>query len=328
MEFYHEGERIRKYTGINKGSTAASRRLNAKRLISKLKKLYPPPPLHIDEKAKLYEMLENERPYLRLKSFQTYKSKLDHLFEWMGDDELTTENLRRYLNTYRKNHTQTGTYNARRMLMTFFKKAGLAHLLEPIKIKKGQHQPLRYFQPHQCEQLLDCMSRHQPMLWLHCLFIYYTALRPRSELINLRVDDIFFSERKIAVRGEFAKNHKTEFVHIAPNFFPLIEKLRFQPTGTYIFSSQRNGRKPAGRNTYGEKFRKVLDQFGYGRQYQLYSWKHTGAIAVYKATKNIMALRDHCRHKDVATTQLYLRQLGLDDYDDFYENFPSPTEWR
>ena len=212
--------------------------------------------------------------------------------------------------------------------MTFFKKAGIEHLLAPIKIKKGQHQPLRYFQPHQCKHLLEFMRTYDRMLWLHCLFIYYTAIRPRAELVNIRVDDIFFSEKKIAIRGEHSKNHKTEFVRIAPNFFPLVEQFKEANPGTYIFPSARNKYKPAGRNTYGEKFRQVLNRLRYSDKYQLYSWKHTGSIAVYKATKNIMALRDHCRHKDVSTTQLYLRQLGIDDYDDFYDNFPGPTEWK
>ena len=57
--------------------------------------------------------------------------------------------------------------------------------------------------------------------------------------MKIRVDDIFFDERKIAVRGEIAKNKKTEYVRIAPKFFPIVEHLKYNSPGTYIFSSVR-----------------------------------------------------------------------------------------
>lgn len=328
IEYRENGKRIRKYFTINQGNTVEERTKLAKKFLRKLRKEARQVPANINERELIYQALEDERPYLRKKSFQTYKSKIDRLFDWLDDDELTTENLRRYFKLYRENHPQMATYNVRRQLGTFFKRAGISALIDPIKIKKGPQQPLRYFQVHQCKQLLDYLYEKDPMLWLHCNFVYFTAIRPRSELLKIRVDDIFFDDKKVAIRGEIAKNKKTEFVRIAPKFYPIIEHLKYKAPGTYIFPSKASPYKPAGHNTYGDRFRVILDRLGFGREYQLYSWKHTGAIAVYKATKNIMALRDHCRHKDVATTQLYLRQLGLDDYDNFYNSFPGPTDWK
>lgn len=328
IEFKEGGKRIKKYFTINHGKTIAERRKLAQKYLRKLRKEAKQVPANIDEKEKLYAALENDRPFLERKTYQTYKSKLDQLFDWLAGDEVTTERLRLYFHLYRQTHAQTGTYDCRRQLMTYFKKVGLDHLLAPIRIKKGTHQPLRYFQPHQCKMLLGYLKYEDPQLYLHCLFIYYLAIRPRKELVHVRVDDIFHSERKLAVRGEFAKTDESLFVHIPPKFYPYLEPLKDLPPTSYIFPAFRDKYRPAGRNTYGRRFREVLDQFGFDKNYQLYSWKHTGCVAVYKATKNILALRDHCRHRDVSTTQKYLRQLGLDDYEDFYEQFPSPTEWR
>lgn len=318
----------KKYEGINLSNDPEKRRKAGAALIRRLRKEEGDVPENIDQREMLYAALENDRPFLEQKSFQTYKSKLDALFDWLGGEVITTEAMRRYLHLYRQTHTQTGTYDCRRQLNTYFKKTGMGGVLESVKIKKGVHEPLRYFQPHQCRELLDYMRATDPMLYLHCLFIYYMSIRPRKELIQLRASDIFHSERKIAIRGEFAKTDQTLFVHIPSKFYPLVEPLKKLPPTDFVFPSARDNKKPAGRNTYGERFRAVLDLFGYGEKYQLYSWKHTGCVAVYKATKNILALRDHCRHKDVSTTQKYLRQLGLDDYADFYENFPAPEEWR
>lgn len=328
VEVLHGTKRLaKKYEGINLSTDPDERRKAAQRLIRKLKKEEALIPANIDQKEALYQALESTRPFLEPKSYQTYASKLNQMFEWFGTREITTERLQSYFINYRESHAQTGTYDCRRQLMTYFKKAGMAHLLAPIDIKKGVYQPLSYFQPEQCVELLDYLAVQDPLLHLHCLFIYYMAIRPRKELINLRAADIFHSERKIVIRGEFAKADESLFVRIPPKFYPYLAPLKSLRMTEFLFSSARDKYKPAGSNTYGERFRKILDHLKYGSDYQLYSWKHTGCVAVYKATKNILALRDHCRHKDVTTTQKYLRQLGLDDYDDFYDNFPAPTEW-
>ena len=329
IEVLVDGKRIaKKYEGINQGRTVAERMQRARKLMRKLKKEAGQVPRNIDQKGLLYKVLMDSEPFLEKKSFQTYSSKINQLFDWLSGDEITTERLQAYFVMYRREHTQTGTYDCRRQLMTYFKKAGIAHLLAPIKIKKGIHQPLRYFQPHQCQEILHYLKRFDPKMYLHCLFIYYLAIRPRKELIHLRPDDIFYQERKVAIRGEIAKTDESLFIKIPPKFYPILEPLQEQKPNTYIFSQRYNRYKPAGTNTYGERFRGILNKFGYGKNYQLYSWKHTGCVAVYKSTKNLLALRDHCRHKDATTTQKYLRQLGLEDYPDFYENFPSPIEWK
>lgn len=328
IHYKENGKRVKIYGGINFGKTTEERRTIALKLIRGLRKKYAQLPKCIDHKELLYNALEFERPQLRLKSYQTYKSKLDHLFSWLANDELSTENLRRYFILYRKHHNQMGTYNCRRMLMTFFKKTNLEHLLAPIKIKKGKHQPLRYFQPHQCREILNFLQKNDPELHLHCLFIYFTALRPRAELRQVKVGDIFWGDSKIAIRGEHTKNWQSEYIGIPDRFLPFIVHLKNRPPSEYIFPSKRDKMKPIGRNTLGERFREILNEMGYGSDYQLYSWKHTGAVAVYKATKNIYALKKHLRHKEIQTTELYIRQLGLSDFGDFYTNFPAPTDWH
>lgn len=325
VEVLKGGKRIaKKYAGINPGRTPEERRKNAAKLIRQLKKEAAQIPACIDEKEKLYSVLEAHQPNLRKKSFQTYKSKLDVLFRWIGGRELTTDTLRAYFMDYRSEHSQTGTYDTRIKLMAIFKLAELEHLLEPIKMKKGESQPLKYFQKHQRRQLLTHLEKTNPKLFLHCLFIYFTGIRPRTELVRIKAGDIFWEKKKVQVSGAFSKNHKTQFVGLCKEFLPYIEPIKKLPPSQYIFHQRYDKCKPAGHNTYGEWFREVLDQFGYSDEYQLYSWKHTGAVEVYQATKDIVALQQWARHADIRTTQLYIRQLGVEDFSDFYDRFPSP----
>ena len=314
----------KKYAGINKGMTAAQRRKNARALIRRLKKEEGLIPVCIDQKAVLFAALQEQRHRLRKKTYQTYYSKLKLLFDWIGAGALTTENLRRYFIDYRESHSQQGTYDTRIKLIAVFKMAGMEGLVKPIKIQKGVSQPYRYFQKHQRERILKHLQAVNPKLFLHCLFIYFTGIRPRSELVKIKVGDIFWAKKKIAVSGEFAKNHKTQYVGLCKEFLPYIQHLKELPPSQYIFHRKRDKFKPAGCNTYGQWFREELDYLGYSREYQLYSWKHTGAVEVYQATKDIVALQHWARHTDIRTTQLYIRQLGIEDFGDFYDRFPSP----
>lgn len=325
VEVLQGGKRLaKKYEGINVVQTVEGRTANAEKLIRRLKKEEDLIPRCIDEREALYQALMTHQPNLRKKSFQTYKSKLDVLFRWIGTGELTTDSLRAYFQAYRQSHTQQGTYDARMKLLAVFKLAELQHLIEPIKLPKGQSQPLKYFQKHQRQELLTYLQKTNPPLFLHCLFIYFTGIRPRSELVKLKYGDIYWEKNRILVSGDFSKNHKTQYVGICKAFLPYIEHLKKMPPAHYIFPQKLDKKKPAGTNTYGEWFRDVLDRFGYGEEYQLYSWKHTGAVEVYQATKDIIALQQWARHSDIRTTQLYVRQLGMEDFSDFYERFPDP----
>lgn len=45
--------------------------------------------------------------------------------------------------------------------------------------------------------------------------------------------------------------------------------------------------------------------------YTLYSWKHTGAIALYNKTKDIKKIMAQMRHASISETDNYLRDLGI-----------------
>ncbi|MEL6141588.1 MAG: tyrosine-type recombinase/integrase, partial [Bacteroidota bacterium] len=68
-----------------------------------------------------------------------------------------------------------------------------------------------------------------------------------------------------------------------------------------------------GKNTMYERNKKFLRRMNYGSEYSLYSWRHTGAVAVAKAGASLKELQIQMRHHSISQTDEYLRQLGVQD---------------
>lgn len=166
--------------------------------------------------------------------------------------------------------------------------------------------------------------QHDPQLWLFVNFIYYCMIRPGVELRCLKVGDIL--AKTIQIRGENSKNKTSQHVRIPAALEAMISQagLRKAQPDHYVFSLGGPGAHCVGRNYFYKKNLAVLQALDIqDGAHDLYCWKHTGVIALFKATQNIELIREQCRHADIGTTQEYLRDLGLFfDYDGVDE-FPA-----
>ncbi len=155
------------------------------------------------------------------------------------------------------------------------------------------------------------ISKGDNQLLLFVQFIYYTFLRPGSELRNLKVGDIL--ETTIKVHAENAKDNETEYVVIPAPLQELISNayIRQYPEDFYVFGNNRApGPIRMARNTMYMRHKKVLKALGLFGKHDLYSWKHTGAVALWDATHDIETVRRQCRHSDIKQTIEYMRDLG------------------
>jgi site-specific recombinase XerD len=198
-----------------------------------------------------------------------------------------------------------------------------------IQKRKGgrtQHIPYQPWQIREFKRI--CLSVEQDrQLWLFINFIYYCFLRPGAEARNLQIKHIM--KKTIMVPGELAKNNETEHVRIPKGLEEMIQeyKLRSYPPGYYIFSlSGEPGPTPVNERYMYAHNRKILNLAGFtDQEYDLYGWKHTGVIALYQATKDIKLVQFQCRHKDISTTDIYLRDLGMFLDEDALDCFPAPA---
>ena len=200
--------------------------------------------------------------------------------------------------------------------------------LDVTKRKGGSGQHIPYTPEQVREYKKVCVDElGDEQMWLFVNFIYYCFFRPRGEAQHLQVKHL--KKKTIVVPGDIAKNNSTEHVRIPKGLEELIKKhkLRDYPSSYYIFSTEmKPGPEPVGVNYFYERNRKILDRARLKDQdYDLYGWKHTGNIALYQATKDIKLIQIQNRHKDINTTDIYLRSLGMFLGDDAFDNFPEPT---
>jgi integrase len=157
------------------------------------------------------------------------------------------------------------------------------------------------------------LQKGDKQLLLFISFIYYTFARPAEEVRLLQVKDI--REKTIFIPSKRAKNNKGEHITIHQDLEALIEEhgLRKYPKDYYVFTAdQKPGEVPAGVNYFYKRHKKLLEELGLADEsYTLYGYKHTGAINLYNATKDLLTVQRHCRHSTAAQTETYLRKYGV-----------------
>jgi len=176
-------------------------------------------------------------------------------------------------------------------------------------VASDKHQPYTEAQ----RQLItaEVQRQNDGQLLLFISFIYYCFIRSGGELRLLRVRDI--QAETVRVPGGTAKNSKAEHVAIPRQLEALIQAngLRDYPGDYYVFTkTSKPGTVPVGKNWFARRHRTLLDAVGISGEHTVYGYKHTGAVNLYLATKDIELVRRHCRHAHAGITATYLRGLG------------------
>jgi integrase len=344
---------IRKRVSVN-GQTETERRKNAASIIKEINQQLKAGAV-VDEEATvdvepaeilpaqfspgtldeaLTYFLDTKKASMKANSHKTYRSSIKLFRTYLTDRHM----LRLRLNQFKPVHafsymdyvlTSLGLSNKSHnkhlgVLETFFNfyvqrqliKANPFISIKPLAERPGRHTAFTPNQVAKVKQACELAQDHQ--LWLFLNFIYYTLARPQSELRLLRVCDIL--PKTVRIDADNAKNNRTAHVLIPPPLEKLIEKhrIRSYPGSFYVFTLDGTpGEKPVYEKYFYNQHRRILTLLKLTEQsYDLYGWKHTGVIALYKATKDIKLVQRQCRHSNLDQTDKYLRDLGLFLYDD------------
>lgn len=178
------------------------------------------------------------------------------------------------------------------------------------KVASDKHQPYTEAQRQRISGALLASGDVQLLLFISV--VYYCFIRSGGELRLLRIGDI--KAETIRVPGGTAKNSKAEHVAIPRQLETLITQhgLREYPADWYVFTQhEKPGPAPVGKNWFARRHRALLESLGLtSRNLTVYGYKHTGAINLYLATKDIELVRRHCRHAHAGITATYLRAIG------------------
>jgi len=176
-------------------------------------------------------------------------------------------------------------------------------------------------------------------------FMFHCYIR-KTELSKLKVRDINWTERTIIINSDSAKNRTQESVTIPEGLMPILEEmnLRSYPPDYYIFGHkmETDRKKICKADSISdrhlvclnairdEKHYKIkqpatilLDKFRYEHEQlfdtirkiphdkTFYSWKHTGVVMYWQVVRDVYYLMRQLRHREMNTTMIYLKSLGL-----------------
>lgn len=175
--------------------------------------------------------------------------------------------------------------------------------------------------------LLNYCKTNDYSLFVFINFIYYTLGRPDA-LRLLKVGDIDLGKKTIRFLSENSKNGKTGYVAIAKPFMSLIEELELHKYPDYFFVFGREGcpsEHKVRKDWFWQKHYDALNLLNlkkYG--YTLYCWKHTGAVNLYQAIKDVKRVSEQCLHSNILVTMNYLKNLGVVfGNDELVNNYPA-----
>jgi integrase len=179
----------------------------------------------------------------------------------------------------------------------------------------------------QLNQFIEAIAPKDPQLLLFIRFIYYTLARPK-ELRFLKVGHIRSDFEKILFEGEHAKTDQEKYIGISTQFATVIAEsgILNYPAEYYVFgNSGIPGQKRVGSSYFYKRFKVYLKELGFKKlnaAYTMYSFKHTGAVQLYLATKDVYLVQQQLRHTTLDQTNTYLRDLGL------FVNFDGLKNWK
>lgn len=317
----HSTERVRVYGKLNYKRTFEERMAEALRLMAEIR----------TEKKNIIQAALDNKTGIRKHTRQTFQNHLNNFFRWWTKDPvlLTEADAEKYLGyLYSEGYAKKTVHANRGTLYMLYKackkkKEVAENPFEEVKAPKVRGKSKMYFTAGQRGQLKAWMSKHDPQLWLSCQLLYYAFIRPEEQRFT-KVGDIYLDQGVIEVRGEVAKNAKTERV-VVPKQLRIVLRyyVRNYTPEMFLFTNQlKPGMHPVGHNYFNYRHRKALAACGITGNYSHYSWKHSGAKELHDARFPIKYIQMQLRHSSLEETDEYLKNLSLGDWEPLQEEFP------
>lgn len=335
------GETLRKQYrgGINKCKTKTDRLAQASALIyywkSQMKSGWSPfgetlINIFPNLQDALQSIIELKSTSCSKRTIYSYTHAAKMFVKWFADNridnikinQVTKVHAREYIDylALNKNYSGRSLNDQLTMLGTFFNCMVDRDWIvkSPFKgIKKGKVEigrNIAFTEPER-KLLLDHLYNNDRQMFYFTQFIYYCFIR-RSELTRLRIRDIDFNSMTIIIPADCSKNKKQESVVIPYSFISILNEMGLQSYKSDWFIFGRELKPSATQyinyNHISTRHNQQSKALGIDNQKGLYSHKHSGVCALYKALKgDLHSIMRQCRHTDISTTQIYLKSMGL-----------------
>ena len=155
------------------------------------------------------------------------------------------------------------------------------------------------------KELLNCILDYNQNLYLCCLLTYGCLLRPHKEIRLLTWGDFSDDMSFIQLSGDRVKSKRNRIVPV-PCY--IRKELTKGNDIDYIFT---NTNRPPNPDYFKTLFRRFKRNSKIDRNITLYSFRHTGAIEIFKRTGSITTLQKAMGRSSLNVSLTYLRGLEV-----------------
>jgi integrase len=293
---------------------------------------------NIEVKANLYSIqksfdlaLNTKSKVLNEISYQNFKSRINRFKQWIdkeGSDlkkDISIINKKlviQYLNTVLQASSPRNRNNTRTDISSLFQTLEDNEIIEnnfvkKINVLKSVPERNKTYTTTEQKDIFKYLEKNDAVLYLFVQFISYNFLRP-VEVCRLKIGDIDLIDKKLYVR---AKNKPVK-IKIIPDILikqlPDISKLN---KNDFLFTPNEIGgqwetKENNKRNYFTKQFKKVKNHFDLGKDYGLYSFRHTFITKLYKEmakTATPFEVKSKLKlitgHATMDALELYLRDI-------------------
>jgi len=240
---------------------------------------------------------------------EKYKKMLqymyDSLIKVMSNDSLTKQDVKEYLDSYSSGVSHNTIRRHLNVLVNEAISLGMSHNpMEKIKSRKSNaklHKPFK-----DISLVLDEVKSFNENLYLCCLLTYGCLLRPHREIRELTWGDFSEDLSSIHLSGSRNKSGKNRIVPV-PSY--VRENLIKGDDCDNIFSSNAHALNQDYFKTLWSRFKSQSEILTTGQT--LYSFRHSGAIDIFKRTGSLSKLQQAMGHSSLNVSLTYLRGLEV-----------------
>ena len=229
----------------------------------------------------------------------------DCIEEEFGSSKLTSEGLKNILSRY----SRGTSYNTlKRHLNVLINEAvSIGMSANPMKMVKSKKSKAVLHKPFENVGLiLEEIRAFNKDLHLCCLLTYGCLLRPHREVRELKWSDFSKDLNQVNLSGDRNKSGRNRIVPV-PEF--VREFLSGGEADHNIFTNTLQSRNPDYFKTLWGRYKKQSSLLE--KRQTLYSFRHSGAIDIFKRTGSIVKLKQAMGHSSINVSLTYLRGLEV-----------------
>ncbi|MDG2194358.1 MAG: site-specific integrase [Polaribacter sp.] len=245
---------------------------------------------------------------------EKYKSTLRHIYtaitNVMSGDSLTSHHINLYLERYSSGTSYNTTRRHLNVLVNEAVKQGMTHNpatgIKSVKAKAKLNKPF-----NNISETLKEVSDFNHKLHLCCLLTYGCLLRPHREIRELTWGDFSDDLTYISLSGLRNKSGRNRVVPV-PSYIRDI--LVIGERNHNIFTGTDKALNEDYFKTLWSRFKKQTTILEEGQT--LYSFRHSGAIDIFKRTGSLTKLQKAMGHSSLNVSLTYLRGLEVSELEE------------